>query len=389
MGRPLWAKHVLSRAFVLALIFFVASSGILFMGDSFAKYYTANHGEDSAEVSAFIIESDVTEDESLSRSLTMSCDLANLDTKGTPETADDEYFIHWPITVTNTNAGGEISNVKMRYDIIVDLPDDARDYLFVTMGNMNPYSVVTETRTFLFENAGQLAPGVTETDRFNVTFRIPRHRMDLTEDLVNGVYEWGGGVFTLDGITLTVHAEQIQGDSHGGESVPTQTPWGFDEATALTFANTYKQWNYQVDSVYPFYQTSELYNGATVIGAQLNKSTHIGSATDEGYFLNYYVPGLVAGNTYTFKIAYKANITGGRLRLHDDFNFNAVEQSSFLIPYTSLQNSAEWKELTFTATVQEYNLKFGLYALRFSCNNNIGETLNGTVNFAFVSVTQI
>ncbi len=203
MGKPLWAKSVITRSFILVLIFFVASSGALFMGESFAKYYTQKRAEEAAVVGSFILE-----DDAVTANLVMSCAAANLDTKGTDSTADDEYFVNWVITVDNTNAQGKISTVKMRYDFVITMPVDIPDYLTVTV-NGNAANEV-KSQTYYFDGVGTMDAGVTQSHPCTVSFRIPRIKMDLREEMVDGTYQWVGGPFSVSGITLAIHAEQIQ-----------------------------------------------------------------------------------------------------------------------------------------------------------------------------------
>ena len=129
--KALWEKSKLSRIVAFALILFISVSCMM-IGESFAKYYTANYGQDGAVVGSFVFESDVTEDQSLTASLTMTCDLARVDDKGTLNIAeDDEYFVDWRVKISNVNAQGKVSTIKTEYGFTVDLPDDAPDYLRV------------------------------------------------------------------------------------------------------------------------------------------------------------------------------------------------------------------------------------------------------------------
>ncbi len=387
MGKPLWAKSVISRSFVMVLIFFVASSGALFMGDSFAKYYTQKRAEEAAIVASFILEDDVA-----TSNLTMNCAVANLDTKGTAFDSDDEYFVDWRIKVSNTNAQGKISTIKTEYSFIVDLPDDAPDYLSVFAEGNSPAFANQETKTYTFPGVGVLRPGEEESQYPLITFAIPKHRMSRTEELIDGAYQWVGGDFALADVSIALHAEQIQGGAAlpklptVGALVEDLPPWGVTANNASSYANTFISWNYESEEINPFTYTQNTYSGGVGISADLSACTQVGSGTDHGYLATYFIPGLQEGQTYELRYAYKNQLTNARFLFHSDFNYVNKDDYTQNISNTNMEQTDVWRVRTITFNIRNIDLVNGLFAVRFSIYQEVGLVMGGTCAFEILSV---
>ena len=155
----------------------IAAVTALSMGIVLAKMISTTGGNTSAQIAAFILQAGGDEGKTLT-----------IDYIGSsPYTADYSF------TVSNTKAG-KTSEVSMKYDVIVTLPQFLPDSIALKL-NDGSIAPVIDGNTYTYSHAGVFQKGKLEEHNHILTFTTDSNI--VAEDI------------RLEGITVTVRAEQI------------------------------------------------------------------------------------------------------------------------------------------------------------------------------------
>lgn len=150
---------------------------LAFTGASVAGYKTESTGEDSARVARFDVTAGKTNGQA---------DKIELDYNNVTSTS----YSFW---VSNADTAGSASEVLIRYDVTVKLPQALQDGIVLKLDGKNASNV--SDNTYTFENAGSFSAGKPASNSHVLSFEVQ------------------GDIFVADaeltGISVTVNAEQV------------------------------------------------------------------------------------------------------------------------------------------------------------------------------------
>ncbi len=150
---------------------------LAFTGASVAGYRTESTGGDSARVARFDVTAGKTNGQA---------DKIELDYNNVTSTS----YSFW---VSNADTAGSASEVLIRYDVTVKLPQALQDGIVLKLDGKNASNV--SDNTYTFENAGSFSAGEPASNSHVLSFEVQ------------------GDIFVADaeltGISVTVNAEQV------------------------------------------------------------------------------------------------------------------------------------------------------------------------------------
>ena len=149
-------KQITAGRMIAVSICLITAIATLTVGITLAKMVSTAGGSDSAQVAAFIVEADGTKGEKLyidcnTEAVTASCNFS----------------------VTNAK-DGHVSEVSMKYDVIITLPEALPETITLSVGDGNgtvsESKASTDRKTFTFANMGRFEVGQEDTRSYTLTF---------------------------------------------------------------------------------------------------------------------------------------------------------------------------------------------------------------------------
>jgi hypothetical protein len=162
-------------------VYLVLLALIIFTYHSISKYKTKISGTSIATIAMFVVDSDID-----GNSIEIDCNETNKATR--------------ILKITNKDENGNISEVRTRYNVIINLKEKLPDEMLITLinneNNQIEYTISDDKLTYTFNNVGEFLPGIEDIQEAKLIFSVA-DASSIQKD------------FKLEEMSINVYAEQV------------------------------------------------------------------------------------------------------------------------------------------------------------------------------------